>query len=64
MKDPIALLIALLFAGWGAAALVFPQWWYKVKTPEQAGRDPKRVRIFGMIALPLGLILLILHFVV
>jgi hypothetical protein len=62
MKDPIGLLIAILFAGWGAGALAFPQWWYKVKTPEQAVRDHKRVRTLGAIMLPLGLILLAFRF--
>lgn len=62
MKDPIGLLLALVFAGWGAAALAFPQWWYRVVTPEQAARDHKRIRTFGFIALPIGLILLALRF--
>jgi len=62
MKDPIGLLVAILFAGWGAGALAFPRMWYKVKVPEQAARDQKRIRIFGMAALLLGLILLALHF--
>jgi hypothetical protein len=62
MKDPIGLLLAIVFIGWGAAALAFPQWWYRVVTPEQAVRDRKRIRIFAFVALPLGLALLALRF--
>ena len=61
MKDPIGLLLAIVFASMGAIALAFPQWGYRVITPEQAARDRKRIRIFGFVALPLGLILLALR---
>ena len=64
MKDPIGLVLALLFAGWGASALLFPQWFYRTVTPEQAARDRKRLRILGFIFLPLGVILLALRFIV
>jgi hypothetical protein len=64
MKDPIGLLIAILFICWGVGALAFPQWLYKVKTREQAPRDRKRIKILGTIMLPLGLVLLALHFLV
>ena len=63
MKDPIGLVVALLAAGWGAAALLFPHWFYRTVTPEQAARDRKRFRILGFILLPLGVILLALRFV-
>jgi uncharacterized membrane protein len=64
MKDSIGLVVALLFAGWGASALMFPQWFYRTVTPEQVSRDRKRFRILGFILLPLGVILLVLHFIV
>jgi hypothetical protein len=63
MKDPIGLVVALLSAGWGTAALLFPHWFYRTVTPEQAARDRKRFRILGFILLPLGVILLALRFV-
>lgn len=62
MKDPIALIIALLFSGLGASLIVYPQWAYRVVTPEQAARDRKRCRRFGFVLLPMGLILLALYF--
>ena len=62
MKDPIGLLLALLFAGWGASAIFFPHWFYRTVTPEQAARDHRRFRTFGFIMLPLGLVLLALRF--
>ena len=62
MRDPIGLLIVLLQIGYGSTALLFPQWYYRAITPEQAIRDRKRTRIFGAIALLLGLILLIIRF--
>ena len=58
MKDPIGLVVALLFTGYGASSLLFPQWYYRVVTPEQAARDRRRVRMFGFFLLPAGLILL------
>jgi hypothetical protein len=58
MKDPIGLIVALLFTGWGASALLFPQWYYRVVTPEQAARDRRRFKILGYVLLPAGLILL------
>jgi hypothetical protein len=58
MKDPVGLVVALLFTGYGASAVLFPQWHYRVVTPEQAARDRRRFKIFGCIALPVGLILL------
>jgi len=62
MKDPIGLIIALLVTGMGVAGIFFPQLAYRVVTPEQAARDRKRARIFGFIFLPLGVILLLFHF--
>jgi hypothetical protein len=62
MKDPIGFLAALLFAGWGFCALLFPQWFYRVVTPEQAGRDRRRMRMLGAILLPAGLGLLAYRF--
>lgn len=59
MKDPISLIIALLLAGLGASWVLFPQWAYRVVSPEQAMRDKKRFRIFGFILLPLGVALLL-----
>ena len=58
MKDPIGLVVALLFTGYGTSSLLFPQWYYRVVTPEQAARDRRRVRMFGFFLLPAGLILL------
>jgi uncharacterized protein YjeT (DUF2065 family) len=62
MKDPIGLLLAIVWIVWGTLALKFPHWWYKVITPEQAARDRKRVKILGMCFLPLGIILLAFYF--
>ena len=62
MKDPIGLIIALLFTGMGAVGIFFPQLAYRVVTAEQAARDRKRVRLFGLIFLPLGIILLLSNF--
>ena len=58
MKDRIGLVVALLSTGFGASALLFPQWYYRVVTPEQAARDRRRFKILGFILLPLGLIML------
>jgi len=62
MKDPIGLIVALLFTGLGASWILFPQWAYRVVTPEQAARDRKRFKTFGFLLLPLGLILLAIRF--
>jgi hypothetical protein len=62
MKDPIGLIIALLASGLGASWVVYPQWAYRVLNPEQAARDRRRFKTFGFVLLPLGLILLALHF--
>jgi uncharacterized protein YjeT (DUF2065 family) len=62
MKDPTGLIIALLVAGLGASWIFYPQWAYRVVTPEQAARDRKRFRTFGFVMLPIGIILLLLHF--
>ena len=62
MKDPIGLVIALLFTGLGASWIFMPQWAYRVVTPEQAARDRKRFKTFGFVLLPLGIVLLLLHF--
>jgi len=62
MEDPIGLIIALLFTGLGASWIFFPQWAYRVVTPEQAARDRKRLKTFGFVLLPLGLILLAFRF--
>jgi hypothetical protein len=62
MKDPSGLFLALLATGLGASWILFPQWAYRVVTPEQAARDRKRFRTFGFIVLPLGLFLLLLRF--
>ena len=58
MKAPIGLLVALLFTGFGASAVLFPKWHYRVVTPEQAARDRRRIKILGIILLPMGLVLL------
>jgi len=62
MKDPVGLLVAVLFLAMGSSGLLMPQWFYRETSPEQIVRDRKRVRIMGAILLPLGLILLALHF--
>ena len=62
MKDATGLIIAILFSGLGASWVLFPQWAYRVVTPEQAARDRKRFRTFGFVLLPVGVILLLLHF--
>jgi hypothetical protein len=62
MKDPIGLLVALLFTGYGASSLLFPGWFYRTVTPEQAARDRRRVKILGAVLLPIGLILLLFRF--
>ena len=58
MNDPIGLILALLFTGLGASWIFFPQWAYRVVSPEQAARDRKRFRAFGFLLLPMGVILL------
>ena len=58
MKDPTGLVIGLFFTGLGTSWIFFPQWSYRVITPEQAARDRKRFKTLGIIMLPLGLILL------
>jgi uncharacterized protein YjeT (DUF2065 family) len=62
MKDPIGLIVALLFTGWGASALVFPQWYYRTTTAAQDARNRKIFRILGVVLLPAGLILLVGRF--
>jgi hypothetical protein len=62
MKDFTGLVIAKLFSGLGASWMFFPQWAYRVVTPEQAARDRKRLKTYGLIVLPLGLIQLAFHF--
>jgi uncharacterized membrane protein len=62
MKDPIELIVTLLVTGLGASWVFFPQWSYRVVTPEQAARDRKRFRTCGFVMLPLGIILLLFHF--
>ncbi len=64
MKDPTGLVIALLFAGWGASAILFPQWFYRKVSPVQVSRDRKTFRTLGFVLLPLGLILLALRIIV
>jgi hypothetical protein len=51
--------LALVFVGGGIAATFFPQWFYKVGTPEQAARDRKKMQRMGMLFLPLGVLMLI-----
>jgi formate/nitrite transporter FocA (FNT family) len=63
MKDPIGVLVAVLFTAFGGWCLFFTRWAYRVVTPEQAARDHKRFKILGAIMFPLGLILLILRLV-
>jgi hypothetical protein len=58
MKDPIGLLLAVLATGLGASWIIYPQWTYRVVTPEQAARDRRRFRTAGFVMLPLGLFLL------
>ena len=58
MKDPTGHILALLFTAYGASMLLFPQWHYRVVTPEQAARDHRRFKKFGWIILPGGLVLL------
>jgi len=62
MNDPIGLFIALLLTGLGASWIIYPEWAYRVVTPEQAARDRKRLKIGGFVMLPLGLFLLVLRF--
>jgi len=62
MKDSIGLIVALLFTAYGASAFVFPQWHYRVVTPEQAARDRKRFKVIGGILLAVGILLLAGHF--
>ncbi len=62
MKDPIGLIIALLSTGLGGSWIFFPQWAYRVVTPEQAARDRKRLKTFGFVLLLLGLILFAFRF--
>jgi hypothetical protein len=52
------LAIATLFVSVGLLWTVFPQWFYKRLSPEQAARDRRRILAFGSIILVLGLILL------
>ncbi|MGH7970386.1 MAG: hypothetical protein ACREIC_16810 [Limisphaerales bacterium] len=59
MRNPIGFLLALVFVCWGLAATFFPQWFYKVGTPEQAARDRKKVQRMGMLFLPVGVLMLI-----
>jgi hypothetical protein len=62
MKDPIGLIIALLATGLGVSWILIPQWAYRVVTPEQAAKDRRRFRKFGFVMLPLGIVLLLFHF--
>ena len=62
MKDPIALIIAILSSGLGASCIFYPECIYRVVTPEQAARDRKRAKRCGFVLLPLGLFLLALYF--
>jgi len=52
---------AAMFA-WGLACILFPQWWYKQVSPDQIARDRKRIKMLGYILTPLGIVLLLLHF--
>ena len=58
MKNPIGLLVAIVFTTWGVAAIFFPQWFYRTVTPDQAERDRKRTKRIGFLFLPLGLVML------
>jgi uncharacterized membrane protein len=58
MKDPFNLVIALILTGLGASWIIYPEWAYRIVTPEQAARDRKRIKIAGYVMFPLGLILL------
>ena len=58
MKDPVGIIVALLFIGFGSAAIFRTRWFYRAVTPEQAERDRKRFKLFGYAVLPIGLILL------
>jgi hypothetical protein len=62
MKDPIGLICALLCTGLGASWIFIPQWAYRAVTPEQAARDRKRFRTVGFVMLPVGIALLLFHF--
>ena len=58
MKDPTGLILALAATGLDASWIFYPQWAYRVVTPEQAARDRKRIKTAGLVMFPLGLILL------
>jgi hypothetical protein len=47
---------------WGLTCILFPHWWYKQVSPEQSARDRKRFKTLGYILTPLGIVLLLVHF--
>jgi hypothetical protein len=51
--------MATVVAVGGASLIYFPQWAYRVVSPEQVARDRKRVRIVGHMILTFGIILLV-----
>ena len=62
MKDPFALIIAILFSGLGAVSIFYPECFYRIVISGQATRDRKRLRKLGFVILPLGLVLLAFYF--
>ena len=58
MKDPIGIVVALLFAGCGVSALLFPQWFYRTTSPAQDAKNRRIFRILGFVMLQGGLVLL------
>ena len=62
MNSTVSLIIALLFTGVGASWILFPQWAYRVVTPEQAARDRRRFMMLGFGFCGYGLISLGVHF--
>jgi hypothetical protein len=62
IKDHMGFLFALVFTGFGTAAILFPQWFHGTATPEQAARDRAKVRKFGFLFLPLGVLMLLAWF--
>jgi len=58
MKDPTALLLALVNMAWGTSCIFFPHWYFKKASPDQATLDRRIYRWLGFGLACLGLVIL------